>query len=83
MRKKGRTGKKPCGFLIFKRDFASDANGAFEHFHGGAADARDEFLSTLRDFHFDVARASHFCALENVQSVAGRQFSVSHKIGAQ
>src|SRR5467141_5107576 len=52
-------------FFIGKKCFSSDANGAFENLHGGAADAGDEFLPALRDFHFEMAWATHFRALKN------------------
>src|SRR6266699_324069 len=72
-----------AAIFIGKRRFSSDANRSFKHLYGGAADARDKFLSALRDFHFEVAGAAHFRALKNGQRVAGRQFSVAHKICAK
>src|SRR5216684_5505231 len=40
-----------------------DSDSAFEYFHSGPADARHEFPSALRDFHFEVAGAPHFRTL--------------------
>src|SRR5258708_25904578 len=51
--------------FIFRRAFASDADGAFENFHGGAAYAPQELLSTPRDFHLALAVRAPFPSLQS------------------
>ena len=67
-------GPFPCGL---------DSNRAFKNFDGGAADARYQFFAALRDFHFDVAGAAHFFALQNGQRVAGCELAMAHQIRAE
>jgi len=59
------------GLFVWQDDLFQTRMVPFEYFYSGAADARDEFLSALRDFHFEMARAAHFRALQNGQCVAG------------
>src|SRR6266850_6427429 len=61
----------------------SDADGAFEHFDGGAAHARHEFLPSLRYLHLDVAWTAHFHTLENAQGVTSRDLAMAREVGAE
>jgi len=60
-----------------------DLDGALKNFYCGAADSGHQLLSALRDFYFDVARASHFFALQNVKSVRRGKPAMLDEISTQ
>src|SRR5579863_3174422 len=64
-------------------DLGLGADGAFENFDGGAAYARSELFSGLRNFHLNFAGAAHLDSLRDVQRVAGAELSMFHQVRSE